>query len=360
VDEGTKNRPRITLVAVIIAVIAGIYSLDVSLERVESSELHSEARRLFENGTRLLAAGHAAEAVDPLERAYALERDDRQYQLAYAQALLAAGRTQDSADLLNAIVRQSPNDGQANLLLARMARARGDFDNEAAYYHRAIFGVWDRDPARIPSTLANDARLEWIRDLAQRGDTRLLLGELLQLEAETQDFDTLKQVAHYFLLAGSQARAAELYQTLLNTHPNDAALEEGLGQAETADGQYTDAQRAYSRALKLKPDDGAIRHDMQLTTTLSQIDPTPRRLPSREKYDRSLAILRMVHDTVLSCGFQGPDLTEAERILALKKSDTSNEAAEQVLQLSETLWRERPAVCPAPEVIPMLMQKLTQ
>lgn len=360
-DGEKKNRPRLAGVVVIIAVIGGIYALDVSLERVESAEVHSEARRLYNGGAALLAAGHGAQAVDLLQRAYALERGSRQYQLTYAEALLVAGRRQDAGDLLNNIVRQSPNDGRANLLLARLARARGDFDNETAYYHRAIYGVWEPDAnARIPAAEANNARLEWIQELVTRGDRRLLLGELLQLEAETQDFAVLRQVAHDLLIAGTPARSADLYQTLLSAHPNDAGLEEGLGQAETAAGEYAIAERAYLRAIRANPNDAAIRHDMELTSALSAMDPTPRRLASLEKYDRSVEILRLVRATVAACGSTANALPDADRILALKRPDTSNEASEHVLQLAESLWRDRPASCATPEVLPLLMQKLTQ
>ena len=47
-------------------------------------------------------------------------------------------------------------------------------------------------------------------------------------------------------------------------------------------------------------------------------------------------------------------------MLGLKHPDTSNEAAEQVLKLAESLWRTRPPSCPVPEVLPVLMDKLAR
>jgi tetratricopeptide (TPR) repeat protein len=350
------TRPRLTLLFIIAAVIAGVYSLDVVLERVEAAEVHNEAQHLYTQGTKLLAASEAAQALDVLQRAHAMERGNRQYQLAYAEALTGATRYPQAADLLTDIVQRAPNDARANLLLARLARAQKDLPDEMAYYHRAIYGVWDRDSV----IHANDARLEWIRELVARGDRRLLLGELLQLDAQTQDPAVLQQVAHYLVLAGAPNRAAEVYRTLLETHADDATLDAGLGQAEAALGQYGAAQRAYQRALRTHPDDAGIRHDMQLARALSEIDPTPRSLPSREKYDRSVSILKLVRDSVTACGSKAPELDEADRLLKLKHPDTSNEAAEEGLQLAETLWRGRPTDCPAPEVLPVLMQKLAQ
>jgi cytochrome c-type biogenesis protein CcmH/NrfG len=350
------TRPRLSLIVIVAGVIAGFYALDVSLEQAQTSELHSEAQGLYEQGTKLLASGRASDALDRLQRAFSIDRKNRHYQLGYAEALIAAGRNEDATALLNDVVRQSPNDGQANLLLARLARSRKDLADAAANYHRAIYGVWDRDAVAH----ANVARLEWIRELAARGDQKQLLGELLPLEAETQDPAVLKQVAQYLLVAGSPTRSADLYRTLLAAHPDDVALLKGLGQADAAAGEYASAQRAYLRAFRLAPGDLSIRHDMELVSTLSGLDPTPRNLSSREKYHRSLRILTLVRDSLVACGSQSNDLAEAGKILGLKNPDVSNEAAEQLLQLAESLWHARSASCTSPEVLPVLMQKLAQ
>jgi cytochrome c-type biogenesis protein CcmH/NrfG len=350
------NAPRLIPIVVVAAVIATVCVLDVFLARAESTEVRKEAQGYYRKGAELLASGRPAEAVEALQRAYTLERRNPQYQLAYAEALIGGGHHEAAAALLDDFVRRSPNDGKANLLLARLARARNDFFNEAAYYHRAIYGVWDRDAA----VHSNEARLEWIRELVARGDRKRLLGELLPLEAETRDFGVLREVAHYLLVAGSPIRAAELYRMLLETHPGDAGLHKELGQAETATGEYAAARRTYLHAFRMNPGDASIRHEMQLVSALSAIDPTPRRLPSREKYGRSVRILRLVRDSAAGCGSQSAELIEAERMVNLKHADTSNEAAEQVLQLAESLWRNRPVSCAAPEVLPMLMQKLAQ
>jgi tetratricopeptide (TPR) repeat protein len=350
------NAPRLTLIVVVAAAIAAIGVLDVFLARAESTEVHKEAQGYYRKGAELLASGRTSDAVEPLQRAYTLERRNRQYQLAYAEALIGGGRHEAAAAVLDEVVRQSPNDGKANLLLAHLTRSRNDFSDEAAYYHRAIYGVWDRDTAAH----VNKVRLEWIRELAARGDRKLLLGELLPLQAETQDFGVLRELAHYFLVAGSPMRSAELYRALIETHSDDAVLQTELGQAEAATGEYAAAQRAYLRAFRMNPGDASIRHEMQLVSALSAIDPTPRRLPSREKYSRSVRILRLVRDSASACGSQSAELAEAERMVNLKHADTSNEAAEQVLQLAESLWRKHPASCAAPEVLPVLMQKLAQ
>ena len=86
--------------------------------------------------------------------------------------------------------------------------------------------------------------------------------------------------------------------------------------------------------------------------------PTPRRLTSREKYGRSKGILRLVRDSLVACGSHPTALADADRAINVKKPEMSNEAAEGLLGIAESLWRERPPACPVPEVLPVLMRKL--
>lgn len=350
------TRPRLPSIAIVAGVIAGLYVLDVFLQRTESMELHHEAQGLYEEGRRMLAQNHAEQALQSFQRAYTTERSNRRYQLAYAEALIETNRLDQASDVLGDAIDQTPNDGQANLLLARLARKRDDFADESAYYHRAIYGSW---PKQSP-TAVRAVRLEWIRALADRGDRSHLLGELVPLQAETSDPETLRQIAAYYLKAGSANRATALYRSLLETHPDDPDILKGLGEAETADGRYPAALAAYQRAFHLAPNDEAIRHDMLLTSQLSALDPTPRRLPSREKYVRSVRILQMMYESATTCGAPADDLQKTQSLLASGSHDTSNEAAEDVLQAAESLWKTRSPKCAVPEVLPLIMQKVTQ
>jgi tetratricopeptide (TPR) repeat protein len=356
----TSARPlpsRWMMTAVVVVTIVALYTVDVLLARVEKGEVQNEAARLYQRGEALLASGHAADAIDPLQHAFTLDRNNRQYQLGYAESLIVAGRREDAAAQLNDVMRRSPNDGRANLLLARLARANGDLENESAYYHRAIYGVWNGDSA---GAKADAARLEWIRELAARGDHKMLLGELLPLAAENHDFAVLTEVAKDLRIAGSPNRSAELYRTLIETHPDDASLWKGLGEAQTAAGEYGAARSALVRAFQLDPHDASVRHDMELASALSAIDPSLRRLPSRAKFERSTRVLKLVRDTVAACGVSPAELADADRRLAAKSTDMSNEGAEEVLQTAESLWAKRAAGCAAPELLPVLMQKLAQ
>lgn len=261
--------------------------------------------------------------------------------------MTSAGRFDDAQLILAEALREQPNGARANLLNARLLAARGDPAQAAVYYHRAIYGAWTGDA----TVQRLEARLELIRQLAQRGERKQLLAELLPVEAETDAPAIRREVAALYITAGSPARAADEYRELIALTPNDPALLTGLGHAELASGRYGAAQVAFLRAYRLAPTDSAVRHGMELTSSLTALDPTPRRLPSREKYERSRRILQLVRGTLSACAVPLPDVPVPPR------NDT-NEAAEQQLQQAEQLWAARPAGCAAPEIVSLILDKL--
>src|SRR5208283_3631216 len=91
-----RERPMAATFAIVFAAIAGFWMFDTFLERVDRSETLAAARRSFQEGQALAAAGKNAEAVELFRDALAIARDNRDYQLALANALLAAGKTAEA------------------------------------------------------------------------------------------------------------------------------------------------------------------------------------------------------------------------------------------------------------------------
>ena len=102
------------------------------------------------------------------------------------------------------------------------------------------------------------------------------------------------------------------------------------------------------------------------------LDPTPRRLPSSEKYSRSMELLGLTEDALKACvsGKEAADsiqplLDSADQLRAARvKGALPNELAEQRLDLAEKLWRARVKVCATPpawnDSLALVMQKLAQ
>ena len=159
-----------------------------------------------------------------------------------------------------------------------------------------------------------------------------------------------RRLAQWFMIAGSPKRAAAIYRTLTTKDAEDRADYAGLGEAELEDGQYRDAHIAFFRAFVKNPNDASIRDRLELLNTVTSLDPTPRQLPTAEKYRRSLQILAMARASLEACGVPPDEVArlraEADAAAA-KKADAriTNELAEQVLELAEKLWRARVKSC---------------
>src|SRR5205085_550993 len=147
-----------------------------------------------------------------------------------------------------------------------------------------------------------EVRMELIDFLAESGERKQLLSELLLLQdAPSQDTATQKKVGRLFLLAGSPARAADTYRSLLRLDPDDAEAYFGLAEAELEEGDFQAAHASLRNALRRKPGDAEIQQRLQLASALSELDPTPRRLTSEDKYSRSTRILDLAKANLAEC-----------------------------------------------------------
>jgi len=356
---------QVRTIIILVLVIAGLASLDQMLARVESTEMRDSAAHAFQRGQELLARGKASDAVDELSRAHALDRDNPEYALGLVTGLTESGKAGEADALMNEILDQRPNDGQANLTAARLMVKESKAAEAEAYYHRAIYGNWPGDPA-APTRAA---RLELVNLLLKENARQRLLAELISLEAESGDDENLrKRVAGLFLDAGSPARAAAVYRDLSERRPHDAAVFEGLGDAQLEQGQYRAAQTAFSRAAALDPNSDA-RARLSLVTEVAELDPTPRGLTSMDKYSRSRKLLSLARND-LADKSQTPDADVRQLLKAAddelsrnRPGNPSNEVSEAVLGLAERIWKTRlaaygPKMTPEEEPLRLCMEKL--
>lgn len=354
-------RPKFGLIAAVIALIAVFWTVDIFLARMETRELGSEARHDAEDGERLLAAGHADEAVDMLRKAHAIDRDNTSYSMELAQALIAAGKLDEAGTMLGDALEQSPNDGQSNLLEARLMVHRGKLEDAEAYYHRAIYGIWGQNAEMHRIRV----RLELAQLLASVHSNQALLAELIPLEAEAQhDLEVQRQVAQLYIKAGSPARAVTAYRALIRDDPEDGANYSGLGEAELAAGNYRGAKVAFQDAIHRGAEAQAR---LDLASRLFDLDPTPRYLSAADRFARSTQILQMARDTLARCAINPPaqkQLDDANALLKGKiRGPVTNEMAEDRLAMAQDLWQYRSDSCPpsaSDEELSLIMQKLSQ
>lgn len=374
-QEAAEGPPRariLALVAIIALVIAALSAIDSFLENAEQSELRSQAQQSYIAGSRLLSEGKRNEAVEALRKAHALERRNDNYEISLIEALMAAGKADEAESLMNETLLREPNDGRANLIAARLMSKKGMIADAESYYHRAIYGEWPDNAAAHRTS----ARLELIDFLVATGQKGELLAELLPLEDEAGKNTSIeKRLARLFLIAGSPSRAADAYRVLIRKGRNDAASYAGLGEAELELGDYHAAHAAFREASHLKPGDAGLRGQLQLSATLTALDPTPRRLPSMEKYHRSLRVLELASGDLEQCVVNHPEVATGETAQLLKEAENAvagrapahvtNEVAEGILELSERIWQARIQSCGSgtaadEEPTRLIMEKLAQ
>ncbi len=354
------------LILSVAAIIAGLYAVDRFLASLESAELAGEARAHYTRGRQLLSSGRAAGAVDELSRAHALVRGSRTYQLALADALSAAGRLPEAEANLDELLDHDSNDGSVNLAMARLKVRKGNTREADAYYHRALYGTWPR------GTGTESVRMELAEFLASKGLQKELLSELLLLQDNASGPVQRATVAKLFIAAGSPARAASVYRALLREDSGNVEAYTGLGQAALAEGDFHAATTSFLQALKRRPGDQTLIQRLQLASMLNSLDPTPRRLPSREKFERSVRILDLARADLAHCMENGPATPEAQGLLDAAdrlraqtvKGPVTNELSESRLSAAEELWRERISTCgPSSrgnDPLPLLLHKLNQ
>jgi tetratricopeptide (TPR) repeat protein len=355
-------KPKLTgLVVALVVIVVALSVLDRFLARVESSELHGTAQQSYLEGSKLLAAGKAAEAVEYLQEAHTVERDNAEYELALISALIDAGETSDAEPLMNEMLQREPNDGQVNLIAGRLKMKEGNAADAEAYYHRAIYGEWPEDPAQHRI----EARMELIEQLMRLGRKQELIAELIALEAEPSAIPGVrKRLAKWFLMADSPARAADVYRGLIAKDAGDLEASEGLGEAELEEGQYNAARAAYLQGFFQHPNNASIKSHLEILNTVVALDPTLRQLTSEEKYRRSIRILDMAGTGLGQCAVKNPLVIAATAVVSSKPpAHITNEDAERVLTLAETVWRGRNEDCKADageeDALNLLMKKLT-
>lgn len=330
-----------TLAAIVLAIMVALYGADQFLAAQEQRELHNEAEAHYLAGRK---AGSSAAAIVDLARAHTLERKNREYSLALADAQLAAHDLAGAFETTTELLDENSNEGRANLTMARILAEQNRLDDADAYYHRAIYGVW---PASAQSEPYN-VRLELAKLLAAKGRNRELLSELLLLQNGPAP---RKVIAALFLQAGSAPRAADAYREVIHDDPADIDAYLGLAQAEVLSGNYRAAESAMMTALRRDPYNEGIQSQLRRVVKLASLDPTLRHLSAAERLRRSTEILKLVTAEIIACGQPAPPAPAA------------NTDAEALLDQAEALWKENASHCTQPRLpddpLPLLLKKLS-
>jgi tetratricopeptide (TPR) repeat protein len=332
---------------IVASVLAALFTFDMFMANLERAELAREASSLFQDA-QSLESSRPNEAIRLYRRALSINRGNLEYKIDLGRTLVAGKHYEDALPLFEDVLQRSPDDGRANLEMARLKEATGDINAAASYFHRAIYGSWPREA----QSRRIDARLELIKMLVGAGRQRELLAELLPLEDEApRDPELRLRIAGLFITAGSLSRAADAYRAIVHEHPDDERAYAGLGEAELQLGDYRAAQAAFVSALRRKPDDAVVRQRLALVTQLAQLDPTYRHLPFQERLERSRKILTLALAELEQCaprqGIAEVDgITNRAQAALHSKGSREEDPVETNLSISEDAWNYVHRACP--------------
>ncbi|HZP22589.1 MAG TPA: tetratricopeptide repeat protein [Terriglobales bacterium] len=295
-DRSTK----ITLAIALLLVLAGVILTQwfVSLHRQTELGL---ARRWFARGEQAMQAQLYKFAAEAYRTALNYDRENDEYRLRLAQALVADNRLAEAHAHLITLWAEEPANGEVNLTLARLEARRGHATEAVRYYNDAINSVWSDAPRRH----RNETRLELARYLMQQRSPARAQAELLALlaDAPTIPADQL-MLAQMLLEVNDPEHSLQAFSALLTKDSGNAQAWLGESEAYLALGNYLEAAHAAAKAVDHDPKLEEARSQLELTREIARIDPAPRGLPLSERADRAARAFDTALTRLQACASQ--------------------------------------------------------
>ena len=265
----------------LLAVLGVIFFLGVAgLSRAYHAQREALGNRWFTRGVADLNAKRYDSAVADLRSALLYSRDNYDYQLNLAEALIGAGRTAEAYSYLVNLWERQPENGLVNLELARIAAHREQKEQAQRYYHNAIYAVWPGDQ----ENKRRETRFELIEYLLSINAKAQAQAELIALQENLgEDPVQQKRVGDLFLRAQDYEHALAAYRVGLRENRHDAAALAGAGWAAFQLGRYPLAERYLEAAVALNPNDTQSAERLKTTQLVLRMDPFRRQISVDER-----------------------------------------------------------------------------
>lgn len=220
----------------------------ITLFLFHSFSVHRQelAQRWLQRGEKALHSNQPLAAIDALRSALAYAPDDENLQIELAEALAAAGRTEEAVAYFNALLESRPGNGMINLQLARLAAKEGDETASLNYYQAALDGKWEGDGY----VRRREVRLELAHYLINRRHFDRARNQLLIAAGNAPDDVSVElTVAGMLESAQDPANALRLYQKALQHRPSRLEALEGASRAAYALNRFLQAKEYLERTL---------------------------------------------------------------------------------------------------------------
>jgi tetratricopeptide (TPR) repeat protein len=279
--EGGLYLGRKPVTLALLSVLAVVCFAGVSgLSRAYHGQQAALGDRWFTRGVADLKDHRFDRAVSEFRTALRYSRDNFDYQLNLAQALIGLKRTSEANAYLINLWGREPENGLVNLELARIAAQNKDTGQALRYYHNAIYATWPGDQ----EVQRRDARLELIEFLLGINDKTQAQAELIALAANLNgDPAEHAHAGDLFFRAQDYEHALAEYRASLKLDRNNPAVLVGAGRAAFELRQYTLAQRYLQAAVSADPSNTQSEGLLKTATLVLQMDPFQRKISVEER-----------------------------------------------------------------------------
>lgn len=240
-------RKDMLLLSVLAACAVGVFLLTKTVAAREGEIESRVAGIWYQDGERQLSGGQVDAAIDSFRKATGIDRENRRYVMALADALAAGDHNIEAQQALLRLREQDPTNAEVNLRLARLAAKSGDVSEAVLYYHSSLDGMWKGPNV---ASRRRSVRKELIDFLIARHDEDRAISELLVLYSELpQNADAHVQTAKLYLQVGDVQRALNDFIEAVRLDPlNDEALA-GAGETELRLGDRRKARQYLEQAV---------------------------------------------------------------------------------------------------------------
>jgi len=290
--------PRNTLLLLSFLLLLILFVITTFVVKAYRAKELALARQWYASGRRELAAGRAEAALEDFRSALVYSPNDSHVELQLANALAAAGHRSEARAYLLGLWEREPGNGTVNLELARLGAAGESVPEAVQYYHDAIYGQWENQPAEH----RRRARLELAEFLLRAGEKAQAQSELIALTPDLPSDPALQtQVAALLVRTGEYEHAIALFRQALRLRPNYAPALEGAGEASFEMRNYREARRYLTRAKREGDISPRSQSLLETATLILESDPLAPRLSGQERAARALQAFAQSMERLSGC-----------------------------------------------------------
>lgn len=273
-----RQRPVMLVLLTVLAVV--FFIIVTGLSRAYRAQREALGNRWFNRGVADLGAKRYDAAVVEFRSALLYSRDDYDYQLDLAEALLGLHHTGEASAYFLNLWDREPENGLVNLELARIAAQQGQTDQAVRYYHDAVYSTWTIDE----SGKRRDARLELIELLLRTRQQAQAQAELIALaENAGENAAEQERIGGLFFRAQDYEHALTSYRIALKSDRHNPAALAGAGEAAFELARYPLAQRYLQAAVAANPNDLQSADRLKTVEMVLRMDPYQPQLSSAER-----------------------------------------------------------------------------